>query len=57
MTEPLPTCDPTKPTALSPWPHDYEEIGEEHASLAQGGSYVILRCRRCGRRSYRPMAD
>lgn len=53
----LPTCDPDKPNGTSPWPHDYEEIGEEYDSLANGGSYVVLRCRRCKRKAYHPMAD
>ena len=52
-----PRCDPTKANAQSPVPHDYEHVGEEYDSLANGGSYDILRCRACGRRAYSPMAD
>jgi hypothetical protein len=50
-------CDPRLPSDLSPVPHDYEEIGEEHDSLANGGSYRILRCRRCERKAYTPLPD
>jgi hypothetical protein len=53
----LPTCDPTQPNATSPWPHDYEVIDEEYGSLGEGGSYFVLRCRRCRRWAYEPMAD
>lgn len=50
-------CDPAKPDRLSPVPHDYVEVGEEFASLADGGSYVVLRCRACDRQAYSPIAD
>ena len=54
---PLPTCDPNQPDATSPWPHDYEEIGEEYGSLADGGSYTVFRCRRCRRKAFAPLPD
>lgn len=50
-------CDPTKPSAESAVPHDYEAVDEEFGSLADGGSYDVLLCRNCGRRAYSPMAD
>lgn len=52
-----PNCDPAQPTQSSPAPHDYEVVGAEYDSLANGGSYDILRCRRCGRIAYSPIAD
>lgn len=54
---PATMCDPDKPNATSPWLHDYEVVGEEFGSLAEGGSYEVLECRRCERKAYRPMAD
>lgn len=51
------TCDPTKPSHLSPAPHDYTEVGEDFGSLADGGSYVVLRCRACDRQAYSPLPD
>lgn len=53
----LPMCDPAQPNSASPWPHDYEDVGEEYGSLAEGGSYTILQCRRCDRRAYRQLPD
>jgi hypothetical protein len=50
-------CDPAKESRLSPVPHDYEVLGQEYGSLADGGSYDILKCRACGRTAYSPMAD
>jgi hypothetical protein len=50
-------CDPAKPNAESPVPHDYEVIGEEYGSLASGGSYEVLECRVCGRVAYSPLPD
>ena len=50
-------CDPTKQSSLSPVPHDYEHVGEEDGSLADGGCYDVLRCRNCGRVAYSQVAD
>lgn len=50
-------CDPTKESRLSPVPHDYELVGVEYGSLADGGSYRVLRCRNCERTAYSQMAD
>lgn len=50
-------CDPEKESRLSPVPHDYELIDEEYGSLADGGSYDVLKCRRCGRVAYSQMPD
>jgi hypothetical protein len=50
-------CDPTKESRLSPVPHAYEVVGEEYGSLADGGSYEVLRCHCCGRVAYSPMGD
>jgi len=57
LTTETPPCDPTKPDAQSPVPHDYEETGEDYGSLGEGGSYTELTCRRCRRVAYTPMAD
>jgi hypothetical protein len=57
MVSDLPTCDPDQPDASSPWPHDYEEVDTEYGSLGGGGSYDVLRCKRCERRAFRPIAD
>ncbi len=51
-------CDRSKPSADSPVPHDYKATGDvEYGSLAQGGSYEVLECRKCGRRAYSMLAD
>jgi hypothetical protein len=50
-------CDPGQPSVLSPVPHDYEIIGTEYGSLAEGGSYEQLRCRACERIAYRQLPD
>lgn len=50
-------CDPHLESRLSPIPHDYEVVGDEDGSLADGGSYDVLKCRRCGRVAYSPIAD
>lgn len=50
-------CDPTKPSGRSPVRHDYEVVGDDYGSLADGGSYEQLRCRRCGRIAFSPLAD
>jgi hypothetical protein len=50
-------CDPTKRSAESPIPHEYRPDGEEYGSLADGGSYERLTCRRCGRTVYVPLPD
>lgn len=51
------TCDPKKTSRQSPEPHDYEVIGEEYGSLADGGSYEILKCKACGRIAYSQLPD
>jgi hypothetical protein len=50
-------CDPELPSALSPVPHDYDVIGLEDGSLADGGSYEILRCKACRRIAYSQLPD
>lgn len=50
-------CEPDKRSARSAVPHDYATVGEEYGSLADGGSYWVLRCRSCGRTAYEPMPD
>ena len=50
-------CDRSQPSRTSPVPHDYEVTGDEDGSLADGGSYDVLTCRRCGRVAYSPVAD
>jgi hypothetical protein len=53
-------CDPGLPDAQSPVPHDYEDLNDdEYGSLADGGSYRRLRCRRpwCRRPAYDPLPD
>lgn len=50
-------CDSTKESRLSPVPHDYEHVGEEYGSLADGGSYDVLKCRNCDRVAYSQMPD
>jgi hypothetical protein len=50
-------CDPAQPSALSPAPHDYEAAGDDYGSLADGGSYERLRCRKCGRIAYSQLPD
>jgi hypothetical protein len=37
--------------------HDWEHVGEEYDSLANGGSYDIYKCRKCGHRDYSMIAD
>lgn len=53
----LPTCDSTKPDSQSPWPHDYVYVDDEYGSLAEGGSYEIHKCTRCGRVTYFQLPD
>jgi hypothetical protein len=53
----LTNCDPKLPTVLSPVPHDYVHVDDEYDSLANGGNYEILICKRCGRKAYSPMPD
>lgn len=57
MPEPRAECDPTKESRLSPVPHVYDVVGEDEGSLADGGSYEELRCRRCGRVAYSQLPD
>jgi hypothetical protein len=40
-----------------PCEHDWEYEDDEYGSLADGGSYEIYRCRRCGERSYSQLPD
>lgn len=59
-TSPIPLvsrCDPAKSNAESAIPHDYATVDQEYGSLASGGSYDVLECRRCGRRAYSPLPD
>lgn len=58
MSEPTTAaCDRAKESRLSPVPHDYEETDQDYGSLADGGSYDVLKCRACGRIAYSQMAD
>lgn len=50
-------CDPTKMSRDSPVPHRYVVVDEEYDSLANGGSYDVLRCTVCGRIAYSPLPD
>jgi hypothetical protein len=52
MFKRMPRCDPTKPNAESPVPHEYRPDGDECVSLADGASFERLKCRRCGRVAY-----
>lgn len=55
--DPLPTCDRTKTSDESPIPHDYQYLTDEYGSLADGGSYEVYACTRCGRRAYSALPD
>ena len=57
MTDPEPTCDPAVGNAFSKIPHQYEHVDEEYGSLADGGSFDVLRCRVCGRQAYAQLPD
>jgi len=56
VTETL-RCDPAMPSAQSPVPHQYDVTGTEDGSLADGGSYEVLKCRNCSRTAYRQLPD
>jgi hypothetical protein len=45
----IPMCDPQKPNAQSPVPHNYQEVKGQHAG--PGGRGKVMECRRCGRRA------
>lgn len=42
---------------LSRQRHNYVVVDEEYDSLENGGSYEVLRCTRCHRIAYQPLAD
>lgn len=37
--------------------HEYRWIEDEYGSLAEGGSYEIYECRKCGQKHYCQMPD
>lgn len=37
--------------------HDYEYVDDEYGSLADGGSYEMHDCSKCGHRIYVPLPD
>ncbi len=37
--------------------HEYEYLDDEYGALADGGSYEVYICTKCGRKSYSPLAD